>query len=140
MLAGRSLRAARCARTLALAAVGLLQLAQLAGRAHDASAPHRVCSEHGEAVHADFDSGASFALAVTPRAVLVSAAETTPLAHGHEHCPFAGATHDARATGDGRLRLPDLPPPGSALALERLGPGLASVQRYLLAPKQSPPV
>lgn len=140
MLVGGTLRAARWPRTLALAAVGLLQLSQLASLAHEGSGPHLVCSDHGDAMHAPVRSGASLAHAAPPRAVLVSAAETTPLAHGHEHCPFAGATHDARATGDGRLRLPDLPPPGSALALERLGPGLASVQRYLLAPKQSPPV
>jgi len=140
MLAGRTLRAARWSRTLALAAVGLLQLAQLASLAHEASGPHLVCSEHGEAVHAPVSSGPSLALAAPPPSVVAYVAETMPRLHGHEHCPLAGVTHDTRAAGDGRLRLPDLPPPGPALALERLGPGLASVQRYLLAPKQSPPV
>lgn len=140
MLAGRTLRSARWSRTLALAAVGLLQLAQLASLAHEASGPHLVCSDHGEVAHAPVRGGRSLAHAAPRLSVLAYVAETTPRLHGHEHCPFAGATHDARATGDGRPRLPDLPPPGSALAPERLGPGLASVQRYLLAPKQSPPV
>lgn len=140
MLVGRSFRAARWPRTLALAAAGLFQLAQLVGLQHEASAPHLVCSEHGEAVHAPARSGASLGLAAPLRSVVAYVAETMPRPRGHDHCPFAGATHAARAAGDGLWQLSDLPPPGPALALDRLGPGLASAQRYLLAPKQSPPV
>jgi hypothetical protein len=115
---------------------GLLALAQLLAFAHIAVVGHRLCAEHGEAIHAGSRGGAEPVRTLD----VALAAPIASLGHEHEHCL-------CMVHGRERFLLPA--PAGnrsSSLAvirLRRVTPPFAAasvIALLSLAPKGSPPV
>jgi len=116
----------------------LLVLAQIFAFAHIAMVGHRICAEHGEAIHAS-NVGSREALGEAPGRTGVALAVPASLGHEHEHCLcmahgrerfLAGPPVDNRSPLLVLVRARSAPPtsaPASTIAL------------LALAPKGSPP-
>jgi hypothetical protein len=136
-------RAAWWKRWTAVLIAALPLLGQLSGGLHLFAVEHVVCPVHGELLH-----GAEAPLASAPDAAAARADDGAPkLApheqrrhRGHETCELALATRDlglgpslgAARTSDALERVAQAAPPSAA--------AIDAFARYLLAPKQSPPV
>ena len=120
------------------AVCGLLVFAQMLAFSHVALVAHRICAEHGEAIHTSQPAAAATFLAQDTRTSVVPAGETAA-GHDHEHC---------LCMAHGRERF--VFPPRTSVGAARVGiaqlwrgsPRVAlalPVALFLLAPKGSPP-
>ena len=122
------------------AALALVFLAAVLGPVlHGATTLHEACAEHGELVHAD---GAAAVQAGRIPAAAHAGVGTAPSAteeSGHAHCVLSPAPETRRDVPVGAAS--SVLPPTSAKPAPALAYGAPpDVARYLLAPKQSPPV
>jgi hypothetical protein len=117
----------------------LLVFAQVIAFSHVALVAHRICVEHGEAIHA----GQPVEVAKDPvqdyAPASVLAARGAAMGHDHEHCLCLAHGRERFVvlprTSDGLARVAMA---GSWQGSPRLGPALP-VALFLLAPKGSPP-
>jgi hypothetical protein len=131
------------ARVQAGCAALLLVAAQASSVGHFLLAPHVVCPEHGELVHADAlaQAHAPVDTAAPVRGATIAAAHDNREAeHADEHCTALGARREHAIVGSAAPCL------SAALADAGSAPALAdgahhdARARYDVAPKQSPPV
>ena len=118
---------------------GLLVFAQALAFSHVALVAHRICAEHGEAIHASRSDEASTPSAPDSSLASVLPARGAVVGHDHEHC---------LCMAHGRERFV-FPPRTSAglvvISLDHLWQGsprsmpALPVALFLLAPKGSPP-
>ena len=127
---GRRGRAAVC---------GLLVFAQVIAFSHVALVAHRICAEHGEAIHASQQAEASTPLAPDGSLASVLPVRGAVLGHDHEHC-LCMAHGRERCVVPPRTRVGpvaiwiDQRWQGSPRSVSAL-----PVELFLLAPKGSPP-
>ena len=137
-------------RAQAVCAALLLVAAQGSNAAHLLIAPHEVCPEHGELVHADGRDGGHGVTAehrseqdaqAPTHGPAVGAAHDGALdEHGDDHCPVLSSRREHAIVGSAGACL------SAALAVAGDAPAAdAAIRgepraRYDVAPKQSPPV
>lgn len=119
---------------------GLFLGSQLVSWAHAVLVPHATCAEHGEVIHlADVRPGihglAGHASDGKASVVPADRAES-----GHEHCSWLLAREPRVVDGLGARNSPAAPLARSATRAPRRVPFPERRPRYLLAPKQSPPI
>ena len=136
-LSARPVKAGRWARW---AICGLLALAQVVAFSHVALVAHRICAEHGEAIHAiaPVESLAVSDCDSSLRSVMP--AQGAGVGHDHEHCLCMAHSRERFVvpprTSDGRPRGAVFQ---SWKASKQVSPA-ASLSLFLLAPKGSPPI
>jgi len=129
------------ARAQAACAALLLVAAQGSSVGHLLLAPHVVCPEHGELVHADALGAEHGPAAAAPiqGAAISAAHERSEAEHADEHCTALGARREYAIIGTAAPCLSAaLADAGSAPALAD-GARFEARARYDVAPKQSPP-
>lgn len=117
----------------------MLAFAQVLAFSHVALVAHRICAEHGEAIHASQpDTTAAPSVADSSRSSVLLSPDTTA-GHDHEHCL-------CMAHGRERFVVPPRISDGQArVGIAHLRQGLPrpspadSAALFLLAPKGSPP-
>jgi hypothetical protein len=131
-------------RALAGCAALLLVAAQGSNVAHLLLAPHAVCPEHGELVHAG-ELGAAHAPVAAAAAgslheTAISAAHDGAAdEHDDEHCAALGARREHAIIGSACPCLSAAPADAVRLPANAGGAGHEARARYDVAPKQSPP-
>jgi hypothetical protein len=117
----------------------LLVFAQVIAFSHVALVAHRICAEHGEAIHAGQSVEAAKDQVQDNAPASVLAARGTAMGHDHEHCLCLAHGRERFVvlprTSDGLARVAMA---GSWQGSPRLQPALP-VALFLLAPKGSPP-
>jgi hypothetical protein len=111
----------------------LVVIAQLAGFAHEAAVRHVRCAAHGELVEAT-DAGAT---SIFADSTAVHQAGDRRADADHDHCTIATAIHAAAAVAPPAWTGAASPP--AAMVADGSVAAVASVARYRLAPKTSPP-
>lgn len=121
--------------SLAVAVAGLFLVSNLAGLFHYATTRHVRCAEHNELIHvgkAHFDPGA----------LVVSGESVSPVAAsiqgGHDHCSITILHRERMAV----LTIPVEVRPAAPTPADPPQHGQrdhASIARYVVAPKTSPP-
>jgi hypothetical protein len=134
-VAARPVQSGRWGRA---AVCGVLVLAQMLAFSHVARVAHRICAEHGEAIHTSQPAAAATLLAQDTRVSVVPAGETA-VGHDHEHCLCMAHGRERFVvpprTSDGPVRMGIAQLwQGSLLSTLAL-----PVALFLLAPKGSPP-
>jgi hypothetical protein len=97
---------------------------------------HAQCAEHGEWVHVGEGDHAHSDAATTPASVSVQAGGTDK--HGHDHCDLLRTPRELTLAPSTRTSLPAPRVIGSSGQM-RCSDSKASIARYELAPKTSPP-
>lgn len=125
----------RSPRPVVLACSLLLLATQALGVAHELTARHTVCADHGEVIEGE---GAHLEAKVAPAAPSVDAATAAAAEASHQHCQLV-ATRDARLPAlqpSAALLLPRVP---LAQPAWKVSPRAAAEPLFRLAPKSSPP-
>lgn len=121
-----------------LAAFGCLQVASLF---HAATERHAVCPEHGELVHVSTDSGV-LALAgagdTSPETRAHAGTPTDQGAHDHDHCYLCPSSRVQASLPSAETLAAAAPEAHATHGIVATDTPIAA-QRYLVAPKQSPP-
>jgi hypothetical protein len=118
----------------------LLAFAQVLAFAHVALVAHRICAEHGEAIHASQPGQANAPAGFDSSLASVVPSRGAAVGHAHEHCL-------CMAYGRDRFLVPQAASDGLSwfaaahrcLISSRTSPAL-SITLLLIAPKGSPPV
>lgn len=117
--------------------VGLFcAFSQVSGALHWVLVEHAQCAEHGEWVHVGEGDHAHSDDPTAPASVSVQAGSTDE--HGHDHCDFLRSPRELALGPSARASLPLLRFTGASGQV-RGSDSKASIARYELAPKTSPP-
>jgi hypothetical protein len=109
---------------------------QVSGALHWVLVEHARCAEHGEWVHVGEGEQAHSDAATAPASVSVEAEGTDE--HGHDHCDFLRTPRELTLAPSARASLP-VPRVVGSSGQVRCSDSKATIARYELAPKTSPP-
>ena len=109
---------------------------QLSGALHWVLIEHARCAEHGEWVHVGDGDHAQSDVATAPDSVSIEAGSSET--HGHDHCDFLRTPRELALAPSAPVSLP-VPRVTGCSGQVRCSDAKASITRYELAPKTSPP-
>jgi hypothetical protein len=117
--------------------VGILcAFSQVSGALHWVLVEHARCAEHGAWVHVGEGDHTHSDAPAAPASVSVQAGDSDE--HGHDHCDFLRTPRELTLASSPRTALP-LPRVTGSSGQVRPSDSKASIARYELAPKTSPP-
>jgi hypothetical protein len=134
-------RRGACVRRQLIARLTLLVgifcvFSQVSGALHWVLVEHARCAEHGEWAHVGEGEHAHSDAPTAPASVSVQAGGTDE--HGHDHCDFLRTPRELTLAPSARALLP-VPRVVGSSGQVRCSDSKATIARYELAPKTSPP-